>query len=77
MTSKQAKWKWDEECQKAFDTMKFLPLFSALRQQGVPETYIQCLGSVEYNLGSILIIYKVMCFLNFEECCIYFVLSEL
>jgi len=26
--------------------------------------------SVEYNLGSILIIYKVMCFFNFEECCI-------
>ena len=40
------------------------------RQHSTNNKHYSVFGSVEYNLGSILIIYKVMCFLNFEECCI-------
>ena len=38
------------DLRKAFDTIKFLPLFAALRRQGVPEAYVQLLGALYEKL---------------------------
>ena len=47
-------WMISLDLRKAFDTIKFLPLFAALRRQGVPEAYVQLLGALyEKQKGSV------------------------
>jgi hypothetical protein len=39
-------WMISLDLRKAFDTIKFLQLFGALRRQGVPEAYVQLLSAL-------------------------------
>ena len=47
-------WTISLDLRKAFDTIKFLPLFVALRRQGVPEAYVQLLSALyEKQIGTV------------------------
>ena len=47
-------WTISLDLRKAFDTIKFLPLFAALRRQGVPEAYVQLLSALyEKQIGTV------------------------
>ena len=39
-------WMISLDLRKAFDTIKFIPLFTPLRKQGVPEAYVQLLAAL-------------------------------
>ena len=39
-------WMISLDLRKAFDTIKFTPLFTTLRSQGVPEAYVQLLATL-------------------------------
>ena len=47
-------WMISLDLRKAFDTIQFTPLFTALRNQGVPEAYVQLLAALyEKQKGSV------------------------
>ena len=47
-------WMISLDLRKAFDKIKFLPLFTAIRDQGVPECYVQLLAALyEHQKGSV------------------------
>ena len=47
-------WMISLDLRKAFDTIKFIPLFTALRKRGVPEAYVQLLAALyEKQKGSV------------------------